>query len=297
MITGAVKKGIFMTDFINALLEPHNNFLRLAFLTGIFASIPFGIVGTYIITRKISYIAGSISHCVLGGIGAALFLQYRLGIKWFTPMLGAVIAALLAAFIIGIVSLHAKQREDTVIGALWAVGMASGLLFIDITPGYFDITSYLFGDILLLSGNDLSLILGLSAVVVIIVIFFYNNLQAVCFDNEFALLRGINTGAYYILLLSITALTVVFLVRAVGIIMVIALLTLPAATASLFTARLWQMMVLSIILCMIFNSLGIIFSYTHNLSSSPTIIIIAGITYLLVILSMQIYKRLKYNNA
>jgi len=296
MITGVAKKGIYMTEFITALLDPYNNFLRLAFLIGIFASIPFGIVGTYIITRKISYIAGSISHCVLGGIGAALFLRHKFDILWFTPMLGAVISALLAAFIIGIVSIHAKQREDTVIGALWAVGMATGLIFIDLTPGYFDITSYLFGDILLLSNSDLWLVLGLVVFVVTITAIFYNKLLAVCFDDEFACLRGLNTGAYYILLLSLTALTVVFLVRAVGIVMVIALLTLPVAIAGLFTKRLWHMMVLSILLCMVFNCLGLAFSYTHNLSSSPTIIIIAGITYLTAVSSLQIYKKFQNSN-
>jgi len=132
-------------------------------------------------------------------------------------MYGAVLSALLAALLIGIVSLYAKQREDTVIGALWAVGMASGLLFLDFTPGYFDLMSYLFGDILIISKSDLWAVIGLDLIVVSFSVYFYNKLLAVCYDDEFARLRGIHSNLFYILLLCLTALTIVLLVRVVGI--------------------------------------------------------------------------------
>ena len=272
-----------MIDFWKVFLDPDNSFLRLALYVGTLASLPFGIIGTYIVTRRISYLAGAIAHCVFGGIGAGLYIQIKLGVTWFDPMYGAIAAALFAAIIIGLVSLHAQQREDTIIGALWAIGMAAGILFIDITPGYFDITSYLFGDILLISQSDLYLVIGLDILTALIVILFFNKLFAVCFDDEFARLRGINADAFYILLLCLTSITVVLLVRMVGIIMVIALLTIPPAIAGIFAGKLWHMMTLSTILCAVFTWSGLAVSYQFNLSSGPTIIMIAGITYLLTL--------------
>ena len=123
-----------MGEFIAALRDPNIAFLRYAFIVGILASVAFGIVGTYIVTRRITYIAGAISHCMLGGIGAALYVQQTMGVSWIDPIYGAIAAALVAAFVIGLVSICARQREDTVIGALWATGMAIGLLFLAKTP-------------------------------------------------------------------------------------------------------------------------------------------------------------------
>jgi zinc transport system permease protein len=291
MTTAAAKEDMTMIEFINALFDPDNEFLRLALYVATLASISFGIIGTYVVTRRISYLAGAIAHCVFGGIGAGLYLQNKIGLAWFDPMYGAVISAILSAVIIGLVSIYAQQREDTVIGALWAVGMATGLIFIDITPGYFDMMSYLFGDILLISHNDLWIVTCLDIVVAGLSIYFYNKLLAVCFDDEFALLRGIHAHAFYILLLCLTALTVVLLVRVVGIIMVIALLTIPAAVAGQLAKRLWLMMVLAIFLCMVFTWSGLAISYTYNLSSGPTIILVAGVTYMVVLLGTQMLKK------
>ena len=271
-----------MIDFFHALMDPDHAFLRLAVYVGTLASISFGIIGTYVTTRRISYLAGAIAHCVFGGIGAALYMKHRLGFAWMDPMVGAVAAAILAAVVMGLVSLYAKEREDTVIGALWAVGMAAGLLFIDMTPGYFDMMSYLFGDILLISHQDLWLVIALDVIVVSITLYYYNTILAVSFDNEFARLRGIHVEAFYILLLCLTAMTVVLLVRIVGIVMVIALLTLPAAIAGQFTRRLWQMMILSTLFCIGFMWSGLSVSFVLELSSGPTIILVAGLTYLLV---------------
>ena len=293
MTTGAAKKGTVMFEFINALSDPDNEFLRLALYVGALASLAFGIIGTYVVTRRISYLAGAIAHCVFGGIGAGLYLQTVVGLKWFDPIYGAVASAILAAVIIGMVSLYSAQREDTVIGALWAVGMAAGLLFVDLTPGYFDISSYLFGDILLLTQRDVWMVAVLDVVILALSIYFYNTLLAVCFDDEFAKLRGIPVGPFFILLLCLTALTVVLLVRMVGIVMVIALLTLPAAVAGHFSRRLWQMMILAVLFCMAFTWSGLALSYTYNLSSGPTIIAIAGIVYLTVLIISRNWKKKK----
>jgi zinc transport system permease protein len=281
-----------MVDFLYALIDPDNTFLRIAVFVATLSSISFGIIGSYVVTRRITYLAGAISHCVFGGIGAGLYIQKKVGIIWFEPMYGAIISAVIAAVIIGLVSLYAKQREDTVIGALWAIGMAVGLIFVDITPGYFDITSYLFGDILLLSIKDLWMVVLLDVIVVAISLYFYNALLAVCFDHEFAGLRGVHSGAFYILLLCLTSLTIVLLVRVVGIVMVIALLTLPAAAAGQFARRLWQMMFLAIAFCIFFTLSGIALSYSLNLSSGPTIIILAGVAYITTIYISKLHKKI-----
>jgi len=280
-----------MGELFRALGDPDFAFLRYAFLAGVAASVAFGVVGTYVVARRITYIAGAIAHCVLGGIGAALYLREAVGLRWFHPMYGAVASALLAAVVIGLVTLYAHEREDTVIGALWAIGMAVGLLFLARTPGYVDPMSYLFGNILLVSHADLWAVLVLDVVVVGLAAFFYNDLLAVCFDEEFARLRGVRVGVYYMLLLCLTALTVVLLVRIVGIVMVIALLTLPAAAAGHFARRIWQMMVLAAALCMLFTVAGLGYSYVHDLPSGPVIIVIAGAVYLAVAAGTRLRRR------
>jgi zinc transport system permease protein len=272
-----------MSEFIAALANNQLPFLRYALLVGILASISFGIVGSYVVVRRITYIAGAIAHCVLGGIGASLYLQKTCHLLWLDPLYGALAAALTAALIIGMVSIHAKQREDTVIGALWAVGMAIGLLFIAKTPGYSDPMSYLFGNILLVTRQDLWLVTILDLVIVTLVWLLYHNFLAVCFDEEYARIRGLQTSFYYLLLLTMIALTVVLLVRVVGIVMVVALLTLPAAIAGQFVNRLGRMMVLASFLCMLFIVSGLALSYNLDLPSGPVIIVVAGAVYLLVI--------------
>jgi zinc transport system permease protein len=280
-----------MHDFIEALREPGVPFLRYALIAGVLASVAFGVIGSYVVARRISYIAGAISHCVLGGIGVALYLQNVGGLEWCRPMYGAVASALAAAVVLGLVSMYARQREDTVIGALWATGMAVGLLFIAKTPGYIDPMSYLFGNILLISKQDLWMIVGLDALTVGLGVFFYHKFLAVCFDEEFARLRGVHVQVYYMLLLCLTALTVVLLMTVVGIVMVIALLTLPAAVAGQFSRRLWQMMGLAVLFCLLFTTLGLAVSYEHDLPSGPTIIVVAAAAYLAVVLIGRVLKR------
>jgi len=273
-----------MVEFFEAIFDPDVPFLRYSFIAGILASVAFGIIGSYVVTKRITYLAGAIAHCVLGGIGAALYLRHQLGMDWVDPIHGAAASALAAAVIIGLVTLYARQREDTVIGALWAVGMAAGAIFLARTPGaHVDPMTYLFGDILFIDGaRDLYLVVGLDLLVVGLAVGFYNRFLAVCFDEEFARLRGVRVGAYYMLLLCLTALAIVLLVQLVGIVMVIALLTLPAAIAGHFTSRLSVMMVISVLFCAGFTSLGLGLSYAWELPSGSVIIILSAATYLVV---------------
>ena len=279
-----------MSEFLDALSR--HAFLRYALLAGVLASVACGVVGTYVVVRRITYIAGGIAHCVLGGMGAALYVNRVYGVAWLQPLHGAVAAALAAAIIIGLVSLRAKQREDTVIGALWAVGMAAGVLFIAKTPGYAqDLMSYLFGNILMVTPADLWLIAGLDVVVVAAGLLFYNPLLAVCFDEEFARVRGLPVEFYYLLLLVLTALTVVLLVTVVGIVLVIALLTLPVAVAGHFARRLWQMMALATVLSIVLTTAGLAISYEPDLPAGATIIVLAGAVYLAVTVGARVVHR------
>lgn len=269
-------------EFFQAL--PHLSFLQHALLAGVLASVACGVVGSFVVVRRITSIAGAIAHCVLGGLGAARWLQVVHGQTWATPMLGAVAAALIAALVIGLVTLRAREREDTIIGALWAVGMAIGILFISRTPGYDqDLMSYLFGNILLVRGTDLWLMLALDVVVVALTVMLYPQLQAICFDEEFARVRGLRVELYYVLLLVLTALTVVLLVSVVGIVLVIALLTLPVAIAGRFTSTLRGMMVLSSLLTIVFTVSGLALSYGPDLPAGATTIVLTGIVYLAVL--------------
>jgi zinc transport system permease protein len=274
-----------MAELWAALFDPSIPFLRHAFIAGALASVAFGMVGTFVVVRRINYVAGAISHAVLGGVGAALYAREALGWTWSTPMLGAAIAAMVSALIIGSASLLTREREDTVIGAIWAVGMGIGLLFLAKTPAYVDPMSYLFGNILLISQADLMLIIALDAVVILVCLLFYNPFVALCFDPEFARLRGVPVRRYYLLLVGLVAITVVLLMTVVGLIMVIALLTLPAATANRFTRSLTTMMALAAVFCLLFTQTGLAVSYHFSLPSGPTIIVLGGVAYLGVVMA------------
>ena len=270
-----------MIEFFDALRNPDIPFLRYALLVGLLASVSLGIVGSYVVTRRITYIAAAISHCVLGGIGAAFYLNVACGWQWCSPMYGALAAALLSAIVIGLVSLYARQREDTVISAVWAVGMAVGLIFFYKANCYAGAMAYLFGDIFLVTSRDVWTVSAMDAVVVVLGLGFYPKLLALCFDEEYAELRGVQTKLLYMMLLCLTAVTVVLLVRVVGIVLVIALLTLPAAIAGHFARRLWQMMAVAVVVCMAVVATGIAVSYPLDLPGGPVVILIAAAAYLL----------------
>ncbi|MBU0984843.1 MAG: metal ABC transporter permease [candidate division Zixibacteria bacterium] len=269
----------------------HHTFLLNALLMGLLASVACGVVGTYVVARRITYMAGSIAHCVLGGMGIARYLSTVYGWTWLHPIHGAAVAAIAASLLIGWVSLRSRDKTDTVIGAVWAIGMALGIAFISQTPGYNeDLMSYLFGNILMVSGGHLWLVALLDAIVVAVSILFYNKLLAVCFDEEFTRIRGVNTSFYYLLLLCLVGLTVVILVEVVGLVMVIALLTLPVATAAFFTRSLWQTMLLATLGSCLFTVAGLALSYEFDLPGGATIILLSGIAYLVTASSVRIRR-------
>ncbi|UDQ98493.1 metal ABC transporter permease [Lentisphaerota bacterium WC36G] len=268
--------------------------ITLQIIFGIIASLTFGIIGTFVVVKRISYIAGAISHSILGGIGVALYCQEKLDWSYSHPLLGALISALLAAIIIGLMTRKSHQRIDTVIGAIWAIGMATGVLCIaKLEEGYKSIHSYLFGSIALTGQQDLIIVSILGVLILIIVMLFYDKLLAICFDSEFSELRGIKVDFYYILLLCLIALTIVILVQMIGIIMLIALLTLPAAVACNFFTKLSSIMISSVIICMLFTTSGFFLSIPLKSAVGPVIIIVAGISYLTILVTKYLYFKIK----
>lgn len=258
-------------------------FMRNALMAGALASIACGIVGTYVVVNRISFLSGGIAHTAYGGIG----LGYFLGIS---PIFGAVGFSLAAAIVIGVISRRAKQRVDTVIGIIWAMGMAVGIIFVARTPGYApDLMTYLFGNILTVPVSDLYVMLALNGVIVLTVVVLYKEFLAFSFDEENAEIAGLPVERLYLILLCLIALTIVLLIRVVGIILVIALLTIPPATSAQFTSSLRRMMLLAVVLGLIFTTSGLWISYAFDLPSGATIILTASIGYLL---SMWIKKRL-----
>lgn len=270
-----------MWEFWQAVMDPRVGFLRTALLMGLVSSIAFGVTGTFVVVKRISYVAGAIAHAVLGGIGASLYAQGVWGWTWLHPLLGALLAALLAAMIIAWVRNRGMEREDSVIGAVWATGMAVGLIFIAKTPGFVDPMSYLFGNILILSPTDLYWVLALDGVLLVTLVLFYPKLQAIAFDEELAQLRGVRVPLFYTLLLALVACTVVLLISVVGVVLVVALLTIPAAMSSTHCRSLLSVMVLSSLLTCVFISIGIFASFLSDWPTGPTIILAAATCYFL----------------
>ena len=252
-------------------------FFQNAILAGIIASIACGVIGSFVVVKRMVSLAGGISHSAFGGIG----LGYFLGIN---PLAGAAVFAVAASAAIGHVRNTAHQNTDTLIGAIWSGGMALGILFVYLTPGFApDLMSYLFGNILLVPFSEILMMACLVAVILAVVFIFYNQLVAVTFDEEYATLMNINSKAVMMLLLVLTALTVVILIQVVGVILVIALLALPAAISREFTDSISKMMVLSAVLGMIFTTGGIMASALFDLPSGATIIILVSVVYILVL--------------
>lgn len=268
---------------LEALLE--YEYMRYALFAGLLASVACGIVGTYVAVKKMTFISGGISHASFGGIG----LGFYIGIS---PVLGALIFALISALGMGLATRKAKLPEDAAIGMMWVVGMALGIVFIDLTPGYApDPSSYLFGNILLVPFSDLVTALILDIVIILVVVLLYKEFLAVSFDEEFGTAVGVPTGVLYFILLCLIALTIVVLVRVVGIILIIALLTMPPAMARQFTYDLRKMMALSVLFGAVFMLGGLWLSYEYDVASGATIVLFGGALFLVTMGARKLLAR------
>jgi len=260
-------------------------------MAGLLTSVICGIIGTFVVVNRIAFLAGGIAHAAYGGIGLAFFL----GLPYIVGTLGF---TLFAALIMAAVTLKAKERADTFIGVLWAGGMGLGVILLDLTPGYnVDLMSYLFGSILAVPKSDLWQMLVMCLSVGLIVIFFYNDFLAMSYDEEFAQLRGVPVKGLYFLLIGMIALSIVMIIRVVGLILVIALLTIPPYIAEKYAQSLRMMMLISTLLCCMFTITGLWLSYIFNLTSGATIIMVAVAAFFISFLVQYLKNRRLYSKA
>jgi len=279
---------------IDALL--HYQFMQNALVAGLLAAVACGIIGTYVVVKRMVFISGGISHASFGGIGLGYYLSQF--ISWVTPVYGALVFTLFSALGMGVFVKRTRLSEDTSIGILWAVGMAVGIIFIGLTPGYTpDLFSYLFGSILTVSKADLIMMGILDVIITLTVLLLYKEYLAISFDQEFGMALGLPTERLYLSLLCLIALTVVLLIRVVGIILIIALLTIPAASARQFTHSLKNMMLLSIAFGIVAVLVGLWLSYELDLASGATIILTSGALFLCSFGISRLRSRLSLNNA
>lgn len=251
-----------------------------ALIAGFLASFVGGVIGSYVVVKRISFISGSISHSIFAGIGIFLWLERVKGISWISPLEGAFLAGILSALIIGWIHLHYRQREDSVIAAVWSIGMALGILFVSQTPGYnVELTNYLVGNILWVTKQDLYFLLILDVLVISLVIILHPRLLAICFDEEQATLQGIKVHRLYLLLLTLISITVVLLMQIVGIILVMTMLTIPATIANLYTKQLSRMMAISVALSCLFCLIGMVLSFYFDFPTGASIAMTAGTFY------------------
>ncbi len=256
-------------------------FVQHALIAGVLVSLASGIIGSLIVVNRMVFLAGGIAHTSYGGIGLAVFL----GLPIF---LGASLFAVGAALLIAMLTLHNRQRVDTFIGLIWAVGMAIGVILVDLTPGYnVDLMSYLFGSILAVTTQDLIFMGSLLVLILFVVIFWYREILAVSYDSEYAQLRGIPTRFFYTLILILSALTVVIAIKVVGLILVIAMLTIPVYIAEKLSNSLFKMMFLSGGIATLFTMVGLWCSYTFDLTSGAAIILVSAVA---LALFMPLYR-------
>lgn len=278
-----------MLSFFDALII--NPLLLYAVFAGLAASVVSGIIGSYVVVKRIVFISGSISHSVLGGIGICLWLERSRGVDWASPLYGALIAAIFSALVIGWIRLHYKQREDTVIAAIWSIGMAVGVLFISQTPGYnVELTNYLIGNILWVTHQDIILLCSLDLLTIGVVLCLHKRFLAICFDEEQAYLQGLPVNSLYLLLLVLTAISIVLLIQVVGVILVMTMLTIPAAIANVFTSRLSIMMLIAIFISGAFCFSGTAAAYYLDWPTGATIALLAGIAYVLTLFAFPLKK-------
>lgn len=266
-------------------------FMRNAVIAGVFASLICGIIGTFVVVNRLVFIAGGIAHAAFGGIGLAFFF----GIPYLLGTLGF---SLVAAMVMTLVLLKAKNRADTFIGVIWAVGMAVGIILLDLTPGYtVNLMTYLFGSILAVPNADLWWMLGLGGFTVFAAGYFYRDLLAVSYDDEFARLRGVPVDLVYFLFIGLIAVSIVLIIRVAGLILVIALLTIPPYIAEKYTRSLAMMMAVATLLAMLFNLSGLWLAYAFNLTSGATIILVATCGFCVSIIIDAVRRRRERENT
>ncbi|MDY0120560.1 MAG: iron chelate uptake ABC transporter family permease subunit [Sulfurimonas sp.] len=253
-------------------------FIQNALIAGVLVSFISGIIGSLIVANRMVFLVGGVAHAAYGGIGLALFT----GIPLF---LGTSLFAVLAALFMAYITIKERDKTDIFIGLIWAVGMAIGIILVDLTPGYnVDLMSYLFGSILAVDHEDLYFMAALFVLILFVLAFWYKDILAVSYDSEYAAIRGINVKLFFTIILILSALSVVVAIKVVGLILVIALLTIPIYIAQYLCSTLYSMMFVSGFVATLFTLVGLWLSYTYDLTSGACIILVAALSLLFFML-------------
>ncbi len=280
-----------MLDVLDYLDVP---FIQRMLIAGILASLVCGVIGTLVVVRRNVFIAGGISHTSFGGIGFAYYLQ-NLGLTWFDPMLGAVVFSIGAALLLGSEPIKRRYREDSTIGALWVVGMAAGVLFLNLVDrnkvSVLSFEAILFGNILLTSSQDLIIMGVILAIVYCFILLFFKDTEMLAFDEEFARISGVKVSILNNVILILTALTVTLLIKVVGVVLILAMLTIPAAISNLFTKRLFTLMISASITGMLLTTCGNLLSIELDTPPGATIVILMGMAFLFSLMGKWIYRK------
>ncbi len=258
-------------------------FIQHAIMASVLVSICVGIVGSLVVVNRMVFLSGGIAHGAYGGLGMAIYFG-------LSPLFGAGVFAVILSLLIAFISYKNKERTDPVIGAMWAAGMSIGIIFTDLTPGYnVDIMSYLFGSIITVSKSDLNIMFVFDIIIVFLISLLHKDFLSMSFDSEFARLRGVKEKFLYYLLIVLIGISVIITVRAVGLILVIALISIPTYIAESLSSSLYKMMGISTLLTIFFTLSGLFLSYFFDISSGATIICVASIIFFVFVAFKKIF--------
>ncbi|MGE4555346.1 MAG: metal ABC transporter permease [Desulfovibrionaceae bacterium] len=261
-----------------------HEFMQNAIYAGLLAAVACGIIGSLVVVNRMVFLAGGVAHAAYGGVGIAYFMGWPV-------MPSAVGFTLGASMLMASATSRSMARSDTIVGVLWAAGMALGILLIDLTPGYnVDLMSFLFGSILTVPRSDIWIMVGLDAALLVLVLLFYRDFLALSFDREFARSRGAPVEALHYLMLGMTAVAVVMIISVVGLILVIALVTIPAYMAEVHSRSLAGMMVVSSVLSAFFCLAGLALAYRFDLTSGASIIAAATVCFLIWRVGIRLHR-------
>jgi zinc transport system permease protein len=262
-------------------------FMRNALMAGVLASVICGVIGVYVVLKRIVFISGGIAHFSFSGVGFSYLVDIN-------PMLSTIAFSLLAALSIGMIKEKIRLDEDSTIGMLWASGMALGIIFVGLSKGYAtELISFLFGNILAVSRQDLAVMFVLTSIVIVTAVALFKELFILTYDEDYGRVMGLPTYSLNLLLLCLIALTVVVLIKIVGVILVIALLTIPAATSKLLVSTIRRIMLLAIAIGLVFTISGLFLSYYVDLASGATIVVVSTVGFFIVSLLHKAMSRMK----
>ncbi|MFO8077352.1 MAG: metal ABC transporter permease [Thermoplasmatota archaeon] len=288
-----------MSSLVEMMMLP---FVQRMFLAALLASFSCGIIGSFIVVKRLVFLSGGIAHTTFGGIGLAYYLQYSMGWIWLDPLIGALLFAVFTAVIMSIPMIKSRLREDSTIGVLWVIGMALGILLLNLVDKNVivvqDPVSILFGNILLIQLSDLYLMGALVIVILVISSIFFKDLQILSFDEQFARISGINVPLLNLVLLLLVAFTTVVLIKVVGVVLVIAMLTIPAAMAGILVQSLKQMIGLAIVFGVATSFTGSMLSLMFNFPPGSTIVLVMGTLFIIMLIMKTVFSiMMQSNNA